>query len=85
MELYSSHTFFNTKAKKPWFNTAFSRAVNEREAAHQRYRSYSSAEIKSYIFLPVIMPNLFSKLVKTLSLENVKVLPTLALLVISNI
>ena len=36
------------------------------------------------LFLPVIMPNLFSNLLKTLSLiENVKVFPTLTLLVIS--
>ena len=44
MELYIPHTFFNTKAKKPWFNSACSRAVNDRVIAHKRYRSYPSAE-----------------------------------------
>ena len=44
MELYISHSFSNTKTKKPWFNSACSRAVNDREAAHKRYRSHSSAE-----------------------------------------
>ena len=44
MELYIPHTFFNTKAKKPWFNSACSRAVKDREAAHIRYRSHPSAE-----------------------------------------
>ena len=44
MELYIPHTFSNTKAKKPWFNSACSRAVNDREATHKRYRSHPSAE-----------------------------------------
>ena len=34
MELYIPHTFSNIKAKKPWFNSACSRAVNDREAAN---------------------------------------------------
>ena len=44
MELYIPHTFSNTKAKKLWFNSACSRAVKNREAAHKRYRSHPSAE-----------------------------------------
>ena len=44
MELYIPYTFSNTKAKKPWFNSARSRAVNDREAAHKRYYSHPSAE-----------------------------------------
>ena len=34
IESYIPHTFPNTKAEKPWFNSACSRAVNDREAAH---------------------------------------------------
>ena len=45
MESYIPHTFSNTKAKKPWLNSDCSRAVNDREAAHKRYRSHPSAEI----------------------------------------
>ena len=44
MELYIPHTFSNYKAKKPWFNSACSRAVKDREATHKRHRSHSSAE-----------------------------------------
>ena len=44
MELYIPHTFSNTKANKSWFNSACSRAINDREAAHKRYRSHLSAE-----------------------------------------
>ena len=44
MELYIPHTFSNAKAKKPWFNSACSRAVNDRKAAHKRYRSNLSVE-----------------------------------------
>ena len=45
------HTFFNTKTKKPWCNSACSRAVNDREAAHKRNRTHPSAEIHAlYIY-----------------------------------
>ena len=44
MELYIPHTFSNTKAKKPWFNSACSHAINDRETAHKRYHSHPSAE-----------------------------------------
>ena len=44
MELYIPHTFSNTQAKLPWFNFAWSHVVNDREAAHKRYRSHPSAE-----------------------------------------
>ena len=47
MELYIPHTFSNTTAKKPWFNSTCSRAVKDREAAHKRYRSHPSAETHS--------------------------------------
>ena len=33
-----------TKAKKPWFNSACSRVVKNRNAAHERYRSNPFAE-----------------------------------------
>ena len=36
MELYIPHTFSNTTAKKYWLNSACSRAVNDRKAAHKR-------------------------------------------------
>ena len=44
IELYIRHTFSNTKAKKPWFNSACSRAVNDSEAANKRYCSHQSAK-----------------------------------------
>ena len=47
MDLYILHTFSNSKAKQPWFNSACSRAINDREAAHKRYRSHPSAESHS--------------------------------------
>ena len=51
MELYIPYTFSNTKVKKPWFNSVCSRADNDREAAHERYRSHSSTETYDlYIF-----------------------------------
>ena len=43
MDLYIFHAFSNTKAKNAWFNSACSRAVKDRETAHKRYRSHSSA------------------------------------------
>ena len=44
MEAYIPHTFSDPKARKPWFNSACSRAVIGREAAHKRYRSHPSPE-----------------------------------------
>ena len=44
IESYIPHTFSNTKAKKPWFNSACSCAINDREAAHNRYCSHPPAE-----------------------------------------
>ena len=82
MDLYIPHNFSNTKAKKFCFNSACSRAVNDREAVHKRYRNHPSAETHLYIFLPVIMPNLFSNLLNSFIIENVKVFPSLTLLVI---
>ena len=43
--LYISHTFSNTKAKKPWFNSACSRVAKDRKEAQRQYGSYPSAEI----------------------------------------
>ena len=43
MELYI-HIFSNSKVKKPWFNSACCRAVNDREAIDKRYRSHPSVE-----------------------------------------
>ena len=45
MESYIPHTFFTTKAEKPWFNSACSYAVKDKEVFHKRYRSHQSAEI----------------------------------------
>ena len=39
MELYIPHSFSNNKAKQPWLNSVCSRAINDREATHKRYRS----------------------------------------------
>ena len=47
MELYIPLNFSNTKAKKSWFNSVCSRAVNDREAPHKRYHSYPSAETRA--------------------------------------
>ena len=44
MEAYIPHTFSNPKARKPWFNSACSHAIHDREAAHKRYRSQPSPE-----------------------------------------
>ena len=39
MEAYIPRSFSTPHAKKPWFNHACSRAVNDREVAHKRYQS----------------------------------------------
>ena len=44
MKLYIPHTFYNYKAKKPWFNFAGSCTVKDREAAHNLFCSHPSAE-----------------------------------------
>ena len=49
MELYILHTFSNTKAKKPWFNSAWSRTVKNREVAHKQYHSHPSAETQEWM------------------------------------
>ena len=44
-------SYFNTKAKKPWINSACSRAVKDREVVHKRYRSNPYAQIHAlYIY-----------------------------------
>ena len=44
MEAYIPHTFSNPKARQPWFNSACSHAVRDREVAHKRYRKHPSPE-----------------------------------------
>ena len=44
MDLYIPHIFSNTEAKKPWYNSNCSRVVNDKEAAHKRYRRHPTAE-----------------------------------------
>ena len=44
VESYIPHIFSNDKAKNPWFNSACSRAVTDREAAYKRCRCHPSAE-----------------------------------------
>ncbi len=39
MEAFISHSFSTPYAKKPWFNHAYSLAINDREAAQKRYLS----------------------------------------------
>ena len=86
MELYIPHTFSNTKAKKPWLNSACSHAVNDREALTNGTIVIDLLKLMPYIFQPVIMPNLFSNLLKTLSsIKNDKIFPILTLLMISGI
>ena len=44
MEAYIPHSFSQPKPSKPWFNTACSRAIHDREVAHKRYLSLPSPE-----------------------------------------
>ena len=44
MEVYIPHSFSRHKPSKPWFNTACSRAIHDREVAHNRYLSIPSPE-----------------------------------------
>ena len=44
MEAYIPHSFSRPKPAKPWFNTACSRAIHDREVAHKRYLSLPSPE-----------------------------------------
>ena len=50
MESYIPHTFSNTKAKKPWFNSACSYAVKDREETQKRYHSHPSAETHAFLY-----------------------------------
>ncbi|MPC17315.1 hypothetical protein E2C01_010166 [Portunus trituberculatus] len=43
-EGYISHSFSQPKFFKPWFNTACSRAIHDREVAYKRYLSLPSPE-----------------------------------------
>ena len=44
MEAYIPHSFSRPKLSKPWFNTACSRAIHDREVVHKRYSSLPSPE-----------------------------------------
>ena len=77
------HTFSNTKARKPMFSFACSRAVKDREAAHKRHRSHPSVEINSRYIYARNQSKSFLQLTKTLSsIENVKIFPIKIFLVI---
>ena len=43
-EAYIPHSFSRPKPSKPWFNTACSRAIRDREVAQKRYLSLLSPE-----------------------------------------
>ena len=74
MELYFPHTFSNTKAKKPWFSFARSRAVKDREAAYKRYRSHPSAATHALGISACNNAKSLLQLTKThFSIENIKV------------
>ena len=81
---YILHTFTNTKAKKPWFNSACSHANKDREVGHKRYRSHPSAETHA---LCISARNHTKSIIQlTLSsIENVKIFQILTLLAISGI
>ena len=84
MELFIPHTFSDTKSKKPWFNSACSRAVKDREVAHKRYRSHASAE--THALYISARNHAKSNLLKPFSsIENVKVFLIQTLLEISGI
>ena len=86
MVSYTPHTFSNTKAKKPWFNSASSRAVKNREAIHKKYRSNISAETHTLYISACSHGKSTLQLTKTVSsIEIVKSFPILTLLVISGI
>ncbi|MPC61598.1 hypothetical protein E2C01_055672 [Portunus trituberculatus] len=42
MEAYIPHSFSQPKPSKPWFNSACSRAIHDREVVHKRYLSLPS-------------------------------------------
>ena len=44
MEAFIPHSFSNPKARKPWFNSACSHAIHDREKAYKRYRSHPTPE-----------------------------------------
>ncbi|KAG0729296.1 hypothetical protein GWK47_030649 [Chionoecetes opilio] len=45
MEAYIPHTFSNPKARQPWFNSACSHAVRDREVAHKRYHLHLTKDV----------------------------------------
>ena len=86
MELYIPHIFSNSKTKKPWFNSACSRGVKDRAAAHNRYRSHPSAETHAKYISARNHAKSISQLIKiSLSIETVKIFPILTQLVIFDI
>ena len=50
MEAYIPHSFSWPKSFKPWFNTACSHAIHDREVAHKRYLSLLSPESHALLY-----------------------------------
>ena len=44
METFIPHSFSSPKSNKPWFNSACSRAIHDKDEAHNRYRNLPSDE-----------------------------------------
>ena len=42
METFIPHSFSSPKSNKPWFNSACSRAIHDKDVAHKRYRNLPS-------------------------------------------
>ena len=85
MEAYIPHSFSRPKPSKPWFNTACSCVIYDREVAHKRYLSLPSPKSHT-VYLPEIMPSLFFNLPKTPSFtESVKIFPNITHLETSGI
>ncbi|MPC22019.1 hypothetical protein E2C01_015024 [Portunus trituberculatus] len=56
MEACIRHSFSQPKPSKPWFNTACSRAIHDREVAHKRYLSLSSPESHAFFYFFYFCP-----------------------------
>ncbi len=75
MEAYIPYTFSTPHAKKPWFNHACSRAVQDREAAHRRYQTHRNpADHDLYISARNRAKSIFQLTKKISSIESVKTL-----------
>ena len=86
MELCIPHTLSNIEAKMPWFNFAWSCAVNDKEADRKRYHSHPSAETNAlYISARNHAKSIFTLTKILSSIENVKIFTILTLLVMAGI